>query len=121
MVSFLNELRLAGIKTAIGSASKNAPLILTRLNLTSFFDAIIDGNRVSKAKPDPAVFLKGAAALEVSAQECVVFEDAAAGVEASLNGGMKCIGIGETINLGMAHMVIPGFQSFTLKDLEQMN
>jgi beta-phosphoglucomutase len=114
---FLSELRKAGIKTAIGSASKNAPLILERLNLTPLFDAVIDGNLVSKAKPNPEVFLKGAEALNVPPVNCVVFEDAAAGVEAAHNGGMPCIGIGQPENLSNARWVIPGFQTFGLNDL----
>lgn len=115
---FLDQLKKAGIKTAIGSASKNAPTILNRLKLNSYFDAIIDGNKVSKAKPDPEVFLKGAAELGVSPDECVVFEDAVSGVEAALNGGMKCIGIGDPEILKHAHLVIPGFVGFGLEYLD---
>lgn len=117
---FLKELKAAGIKTALGSASKNAPVILERLELTNYFDAIIDGNSVSNAKPDPEVFLKGAEEVGVQPSECVVFEDAAAGVEAALNGGMKCVGIGSPENLGKAHMVVPGFENFGLKNLDQL-
>lgn len=120
VVEFLTELKKAGIKTAIGSASKNAPLILSRLNLNKHFDAIVDGNKVSKAKPDPEVFLKGAEAVNAEPATCVVFEDAAAGVEAALNGGMKCVGIGQPENLGKAHMVIPGFQHFSIEDLKKL-
>jgi beta-phosphoglucomutase len=117
VIHFLNEIKDAGIKTAIGSASKNAPLIIERLKLEAYFDAIIDGNKVSNAKPDPEVFLKGAEALGVQPSECVVFEDAAAGVEAALNGNMKCIGIGEKEVLGKADKVIPGFENFSLGKL----
>ncbi|MBN2805967.1 MAG: beta-phosphoglucomutase [Prolixibacteraceae bacterium] len=120
VLEFLSELRAAGIKTAIGSASKNAPLILERLHLTPLFDALIDGNLVSKAKPDPEVFLKGAEALNIAPVNCVVFEDAAAGVEAAHNGGMPCIGIGQPQNLSNARWVIPGFQHFGLSDLQQL-
>ena len=117
VIDFLKEIRNAGIKTAIGSASKNTPIILERLELTSYFDAVIDGNKVSKAKPDPEVFLKGAEALGVLPSECVVFEDAAAGIEAAINGGMKCIGIGHPDILGNANLVIPGFENFTITQL----
>ncbi|MDA3816119.1 MAG: beta-phosphoglucomutase [Prolixibacteraceae bacterium] len=117
IIHFMNEIKNAGIKTAIGSASKNAPLIIERLKLETYFDAIIDGNKVSNAKPDPEVFLKGAEALGVQPSECVVFEDAAAGVEAALNGNMKCIGIGEKHVLGKADKVIPGFENFSLGKL----
>lgn len=120
VIRFLNELKNAGIKTAIGSASKNAPLILKRLKLDSYFDAIIDGNKVSHAKPDPEVFLKGAEALGLEPSECVVFEDAVAGVEAALNGNMKCIGIGEKTVLAKANKVIPGFENFSLENLRMI-
>lgn len=120
VLPFLSELKKAGIKTAIGSASKNAPLIIERLNLSSFFDAIIDGNKVANAKPDPEVFLNGAIELGVDPKRCVVFEDAAAGVQAALNGGMKCIGIGEQKHLGKAHKVIAGFEQFTINDLKKL-
>lgn len=114
---FLVALRQAGIKTALGSASKNAPIILERVGLTPYFDAIIDGNKTSKAKPDPEVFLKGAEALGVLATECVVFEDAEAGVEAALAGGMKCVGIGSPEVLGKANLIIDGLHQMTVDRL----
>lgn len=120
VVDFLKELKAAGIKTAIGSASKNAPLILDRLELNEYFDAIIDGNKVSNAKPDPEVFLKGAEAVGIDPQNCIVFEDAAAGIEAAINGGMRCIGIGDEENLGKANKVVPGFKNFGLAELQNI-
>ena len=114
---FLDELKEKGIKIALGSASKNAKLILDGLNLTSYFDAIIDGTKVSKAKPDPEVFLKGAQDLGLDPKECVVFEDAQAGVEAAKNGGMPCIGIGTEENLKGADFVMPGFDGVTFESL----
>ena len=92
---FLIELRQNDIKIALGSASKNSMLILNNLNLISYFDAIVDGNKVSKAKPDPEVFLLGASELKVEPLECVVFEDAQAGIEAAKAANMKVIGIGQ--------------------------
>ena len=106
---FLEAVRGRGIKTALGSASKNAGLILERIGLCDQFDAVIDGNSVSNAKPDPEVFLKAAGAVGCAPKECVVFEDAAAGVQAALNAGMLCIGIGSPAVLRDAHFVIPGF------------
>ena len=120
VVRFLDELRTAGIKIALGSASKNAPIILDRLGLSHFFDAIIDGNKVTHAKPDPEVFLKGAEELGFSPSECVVFEDAEAGIEAAINGGMRCIGVGDPTILGKANIVIPGFENFGLKELKEL-
>jgi beta-phosphoglucomutase len=120
VVGFLDQLKKAGVKMAIGSASKNTPLILERVGLSQFFDAVIDGNKVSRAKPDPEVFLKGASELGVEPSECMVFEDAAAGVEAAVRGGMKCVGIGLPENLPGANLVIPGFENLTVEMLLRM-
>ena len=120
VIDFLKSIRLKGIKTALGSASKNTPLILERVQLNSYFDVVIDGNKVTEAKPNPEVFLKGARELGVSPSGCIVFEDAAAGVEAAIRGGMKCVGIGERENLTGAHLVVPGFLYLTLAELENL-
>lgn len=93
--NLLMELRQNGIKIALGSASKNSMLILNNLNLISYFDAIVDGNKVSKAKPDPEIFLLAAKELQVQPSECVVFEDAQSGIEAAKAANMKVIGIGQ--------------------------
>lgn len=114
---FLQELRQNGIKIALGSASKNAPMILERIQLSGMFDVIVDGNSISEAKPDPEVFLKGAEKLSVLPEHCVVFEDAIAGIEAARNAGMYCVGIGEPETLGFADLVIPGFDGFTVEKL----
>lgn len=116
---FLRELKANGIRTALGSASKNAPMILERLQLSGMFDVVIDGNSISEAKPNPEVFLKGAEKLGVAPANCVVFEDAIAGIEAARNGGMQCVGIGDPATLGMADLVIPGFDGFTLEKLRE--
>jgi beta-phosphoglucomutase len=103
----LIELKTHKIKIAIGSASKNVGMIMKRIELDNFFDAVIDGTKVSKAKPDPEVFLTAALELNVPPAECIVFEDALAGVEAAKNGGMKCIGVGEKEVLFAADLVVP--------------
>ncbi len=82
---FINELKNSNIKVAIGSSSKNTMTILNSIKMTDFFDAIIDGNKITKAKPDPEVFLLGAEALGVNPNECVVFEDAESGIKAAKN------------------------------------
>ncbi|WP_321296524.1 beta-phosphoglucomutase [Marinifilum fragile] len=114
---FFNELKAKEIKIALGSASKNAMTILNQLELTDYFDAVVDGTHVSNAKPDPEVFLKGAELLGVSPSECIVFEDAEAGVEAAINGNMKCVGIGSPDVLGKANIVVPGFVGFSMTQL----
>ncbi|NBA84351.1 beta-phosphoglucomutase [Emticicia sp. CRIBPO] len=110
VLDFLELSREAGIKIGLGSASKNAPKILDKTGLIEYFDVIIDGTKVSKSKPDPEVFLKGAQGLQLEAGECVVFEDAFAGVQAAIAAGMKSVGIGKKEVLYNASMVIPDFK-----------
>ena len=105
---YLLALRARGVKIALGSASKNAEIILQNLGVLGLFDAVIDGNKISKSKPDPEVFLLGAQAVGVAPAACVVFEDAAAGVEAAKAGGMYAVGIGHAENLPLADVVVPG-------------
>lgn len=95
----LEGFRGLGVKTALGSASRNATLILGNLGLIPYFDVIIDGNRVTKAKPDPEVFLLGAEEAGVKPEECVVFEDAQAGIDAAKIAGMKAVAIGRPEDL----------------------
>ncbi len=108
---YLRQLRADGVKIALGSASKNAPMILDSLGITGLFDAIVDGNHVAKAKPDPEVFLLGATRLGLQAADCVVYEDAEAGIEAAHRAGMKAVGIGDPAILGAAEFVIPGLHA----------
>ncbi|MCA1756344.1 MAG: beta-phosphoglucomutase [Bacteroidales bacterium] len=105
-VELLEELHSHGIKCAVGSASKNAMLILERLRLTDRFDVIIDGTRVNSAKPDPEVFVLAAREMGLRYDEVIVFEDAVAGVEAAGRAGMKCIGVGKPEALRMAATVV---------------
>jgi beta-phosphoglucomutase len=105
---YLQSIRSKGVKTALGSASKNSPLILNRLGISSLFDVIVDGNKVSKAKPDPEVFLRAASELNILPASCIVFEDAEAGIEAARRAGMGSVGIGRPIALKNADMVIAG-------------
>jgi beta-phosphoglucomutase len=116
-VTFIKELRSVNIRTALGSASKNTPMILERVGIMDLFDAVADGNNVSKAKPDPEVFLKAAEMVGAKPEECVVFEDAVAGVQAALNAGMMCIGIGSQEILTRAHFVVPGLYEMNLEKL----
>lgn len=91
----LDVLDSLGIHYVLGSASKNAPLILKQVNLHHRFAGIVDGNSVSKAKPDPEVFLIGAQKLNLKPKQCVVFEDAIAGIEAANRANMISVGIGD--------------------------
>jgi beta-phosphoglucomutase len=119
-IRLLRDLRKNGILTAIGSASKNAGTILDGIGLRDMFDVIIDGNKISRAKPDPEVFLRAALEMEISPSCCVVFEDAQAGIEAAIAGGMKCVGVGDPVLLGRADIVIPGLKNITIKQLRNL-
>lgn len=91
----LRALRAAGLKLAIGSSSKNTKFILARLGLSGFFDAISDGTNITRSKPDPRVFTMAADFLGLPAEECLVVEDAPAGVAAACAGGFDSAGLGE--------------------------
>lgn len=102
------------IKTALGSVSKNAMTILTKLGLENYFNSIIDGNKVVNAKPNPEVFLLGAKELNVLPENCVVFEDAEAGIQAAVNAGMYSIGIGDSGILSGANFVINSLEEMEI-------
>lgn len=119
-LEFLKAVKASGIKTALGSASKNSMRILEALDIVDLFDAVIDGTKVSRGKPDPQTFLLGAEALGVHPSKCVVFEDALAGVEAALAGGMYIIGIGDPEVLRRANIVIPGFENVGIEILDKL-
>lgn len=116
---FLNEIKVASIGIALGSASKNAKVILERIDMLSYFETIVDGNRITKSKPDPEVFLIGAGDLNTPSEFCVVFEDAVAGIQSAKAAGMMAVGIGESSVLTEADIVIPGFKNYHLIDLIQ--
>lgn len=117
---FVESCTEAGIKTALGSASKNSMTILEKVGINHLFDVVIDGNKVSKPKPDPEVFLKGAEALGVAPANCVVFEDAIAGIEAAINGGMHSVGIGSPQVLTKAEIVVSGLDKMSLDKLKEL-
>jgi beta-phosphoglucomutase len=116
-VAFLTELKQKGIKIALGSASKNARLVLELTNTLHLFDAIVDGTRTTQSKPHPQVFLMGAEDLGLKPSECVVFEDAISGIDAALAGGFTAIGIGSPSVLTKAHKVFAGLSEVTVADV----
>ncbi len=120
VLPFVAELRAAGIKIALGSASKNARTILEKVVLTEYFDVIVDGNLVTKAKPDPEVFVLSASLLNVAPAQAVVFEDAQAGIEAAIRAKMMAVGVGDPQVLAAAHHVIPCFADFSLDKLNSV-
>ena len=102
VVDFIAYLRNNGIKTAVGSASKNTPVILEKTDLADKFDAVSCGLNTQKSKPDPEVFLIAADKLGIAPSECVVIEDSDAGIEAAKAGGMYAIAVGEAEHNKMA-------------------
>lgn len=105
---------------ALGSASKNARAILERVNLLNTFNAIVDGNDVSKTKPNPEVFLNAANVLQVKPEKCIVFEDAVAGIQAANNANMISIGIGEKEVLKEADYVFKDFTEISSEFLSSL-
>lgn len=100
-----DSLHRHNIKVGLASSSKNARTVLHKLEIENSFEAIVDGTMIKNSKPDPEIFLKASVLLHVNAADCIVVEDAEAGVEAALRAGMKCIGIGNPQQLGKANLV----------------
>lgn len=109
--SALNALRDKGVKLAVGSSSKNAPYILERVGLSGFFDAVSDGNCITRSKPHPEVFLKAADMLGLLPRDCLVVEDACAGVEAASAGGFDCAAMGDAKDDERAVIHLPCFSA----------
>ena len=113
----LTQLKAAGFKLALASASKNARTVLDKLGIESYFDCIADGHSVIKTKPAPDLFLFTAEKLKVFPQACIVVEDAEAGVAAARAAGMSVIGIGPAARVGKADLVISSLAEFNLEQV----
>ncbi|NNC82340.1 MAG: beta-phosphoglucomutase [Flavobacteriales bacterium] len=120
VMQFIGELKDHGVHIAVGSSSRNTPTILKAVGLDHAFDAIVDGNQVKHAKPDPEVFLKGAEKLALEPDKCIVLEDARSGIEAAHRAGMKCIGVGEAHILTEADLVVPDLTELTITNLIEL-
>ena len=105
----LEILRQRGYKLAIGSSSKNTKKILTQIGLNGYFDAISDGTNITKSKPDPEVFVKAAEYVDEQADKCLVVEDAKAGLQAAIAGGMDCAAIGDAVASGLGTYNLSAF------------
>lgn len=116
----LNKIKKEGHPIALGSASKNAKHILERVGLLDMFDAIVDGNNVSRAKPDPEVFLVASKLLNVNPSNCVVFEDSVAGIQAANTAQMTSIGIGDSSILSEANYCFRDFTEINTNFLSKL-
>jgi beta-phosphoglucomutase len=113
----LEEIRATGLKSALGSASKNAGEVIDRLGIRPLLDAISDGYSVERQKPAPDLFLHAAVQLGLPPGECVVVEDAAAGIEAAAAGGFHSVGLGPRERVGCAEVVLPSLAGVRLADV----
>lgn len=113
----LQEIRAAGLKSAVGSASKNASQVVQQLGIASLLDAVSDGYSVANPKPAPDLFLHAAAQLGVPPAECVVVEDAAAGIQAAQAGGFRSVGLGPVERVGAADLVLPSLAGARLEQI----
>ena len=118
--AFLDELRQAGLKTAIVSASRNANTILQRIGLEGCFDVIVTGDHTKKSKPDPEGMLLASRQLDIAAECCVVIEDAAAGLQAAAAAGMRSIGIGDKTVLHQADYTLPSTQYLNMETVRSL-
>lgn len=118
--ALIRNMRGRGMKVGLASSSRNARTVVRLLHIQNEFDAIVDGNMITHTKPDPEIFLKAARLMGVAAADCVVVEDAEAGVEAALAAGMKCIGIGSPDILQKADKIFSKTSDVKLSTLEEL-
>lgn len=116
----LDYLREQNQPIALGSASKNARIILEKVGILEYFDVIVDGNDVTNAKPDPEVFVRAAKKLGISNEDSIVFEDSFAGVDAANIGGMTSVGIGDAKILNKAQYIFPDFVAIDLSFIDTL-
>ncbi len=116
----ITNLRSKGYKIALASSSKNAEMVLRLLQIKNLFDAVVDGTMITHSKPDPEIFLLAASRLGIDPSQCVVFEDAEAGVEAAIAAGMKCVGVGSAEQLGKANAIVKTTADFKIDQLERL-
>jgi len=116
----ITRLKKNGIKIGLASSSKNAARVLELLQINDLFDAVVDGTMIVNSKPDPEIFILAAHKLQLQPNECVVFEDAEAGVEAALAAGMKCVGVGDPGQLRIANHVITKTGQFEINELQRL-
>jgi beta-phosphoglucomutase len=116
----LQSLRAKGYRVALASSSKNAETVLRLLQIKDLFDAVVDGTMITHSKPDPEIFLLAAKKIGVDPSQCIVFEDAEAGVESALAAGMKCVGVGSVDQLGKANAIVKTTADFAIDQLNTL-
>lgn len=114
----LEEIKAKKIKTALGSASKNASIIIKKLGIEHYLDGIVDANLINKGKPDPEIFITAADMIGLKYEECAVIEDSVAGITAAKSAGMIAVGIGKKEYLSDADIVYPNIKDMKLYDIE---
>lgn len=120
-LELLKRLTKMDLQIGLASSSKNAPLVLEKLKITSYFSCIVDPAVLEKGKPDPEIFLKAATGLGVTPEKCIGIEDAAAGVTAINNAGMFSIGIGSPVELKNANLIVSGLDKLNEKKLSSLS
>lgn len=118
VTQLIDQAKSLGLRLAVGSASRNARLILSKIDLTQYMDTVVDGLAVKNTKPDPEVFLLAAKNLGLLPSECLVFEDAESGVTAALRGGFTAIGVGNPSLINKAHAFYHTLDGFNLSEYE---
>jgi beta-phosphoglucomutase len=116
----IGDLKKNRIKVGLASSSKNAKTVIQLLRIQHEFDAIVDGTMIEHSKPHPEIFLLAAKKLDVRPEECLVFEDAEAGVAAALAAGMKCVGVGNVQQLDKAHEIVAKTADFKISELSKL-
>lgn len=116
----IQQLRKKKLKIGLASSSKNAPRVIELLGIGPEFDTLVDGTMITHTKPDPEIFLLAAHKLGIDPADCVVFEDAEAGVEAALAAGMKCVGVGSPEQLGKASKIVSRTGDFKIEWLNDL-
>lgn len=116
----IQQIRNDKIKVGLASSSKNAKAVLKLLKIENQFDVVVDGNMITHTKPHPEIFLKTADFLGLRPDDCIVIEDAEAGVEAAVVAGMKCIGIGSPKQLGKANLVVSRISELKYSQLKNL-
>ena len=117
---FIDMIKEEGIRTSIASASKNAKIVLKKIEMVDYFDAILDGHSVTYPKPNPEIFLRCALAMKVEPNECIVFEDSISGIDAAKKAGMYSVGIGKKDDLSNSHFVVSNIKNINWNRLKEL-